>query len=257
MAILQNPDGLKHFTPVADRGARSVMAELRRAELAARYAPMPVEEILAPLGTALTMQEATMSLAELKNWLAVHQEDGPGQLLAALRQQTEPAHDIASGMVVHALAGIEHGTPLTDILTNSRAYAPAIANQAAVAAGGLGAVADPGLKDALFQAMRSDAQSDAFKLSDVALLAVARLAETDPSCRQVTLDAVQPWLEAAASPEQTAMALHACANALLDDPAVVSRARQLSKSEDPTISRAAEEFLEQLAASDGQPKPRQ
>ena len=132
------------------------------------------------------------------------------------------------------------------MLQNPEAYLPTVAIQAAVAAGDLGAKAEPGLKEALLRLMDSPVADDFYRLSDSALFAFARLAKNDPVAQDVLVQRIASWLEANAGPEETVKALHALANAEAGQANIVSRANDLAGSADENIRDAAQAYLARL-----------
>lgn len=250
--MVANPAFRLTFTdsPSATPG-KSASQTMREEALASKWKNAPFSQVLDPVETASTgsMQNAIKPLHDYEEWLRVHSDDGPSMVLDTL--QTMQTNHAMSGLLIHGLA--QAGTPsardaLTSILSQSDTYPPTVAIQTAVSAGGASAP-DDSLRAALVPLMDSKVEDEAYRLSDSALFAFARLAKDDQPSLEVLRRRLEPWMEPGAPQDDTLKALGALGNAAFDDSRFIARASELAKSPDADTRLAATEYLATLPNS--------
>lgn len=250
--LVANPASRSVFTELPSGTAgKSISQAMREQALAAKWGSAPFSQVLDPVEAAATgsMQDAIKPLHDYEEWLRVHAEDGPALVLETL--QTMQANNALSGLLLHGLA--QAGTPssrdaLASIMKQSEAFPPTVAIQTAVSAGGV-TTPDEALRSALIPLLDSTVQDEAYRLSDSALFAYARLAKDDQSCLELLKKRVEPWLDSNASQGDTLKALGALSNAALDDARFVHRAAELTRATDSDTRLAATEYLAALPNS--------
>ena len=250
--LLSDAQARQQFTiaagPAANR--QSVSKSFKREALMERWANVPFEEAITPLLDSAGGQarDAVKPLRAFREWLTVHEGDGP-ELAMQLLQSLSPEDVEISGLLLHGLAGAESEraqSVLTAILKNPDAFSPDTVLQATVAAGN-GTILDPEIKRALLGLVQPQASQESSQLNDAALYAFSRLAKSDPEAQTLLVKAVTPWLDdRSATSASRIRALNALANAAVYDPTVADRANALAKSADADVRFAAGNYLATL-----------
>lgn len=237
-----------NFQPSKYKG---VLEATQSKPLSNRWAGAPLDQVLESLKSAAetTLPEATQTLQDLKDWLAANPAAGPEAMLLALQTIQTNQWDLA-GSLVYALTqadGIPAGEAVVSVLQNVESYPPSVVLQAAQGAGSLDATLHPALKEALLRLLDSSVSDGVSRLSDMALLAFARMAKEDAVSQALVVQRVIPWLQPSASPEETVKGLNALAKAAINQPEIAALAAQLAQAPDENIRVAAGDYLESLS----------
>ncbi len=222
-----------------------------RRELAAAWAPVPFEQLLNKVQKMT--DQPVWAAQEVEAWLVSHPENGAETVLQALRVGHTNDWSV-SGVLVEGLVQAGNTSArkaVASILGDVDAYPPTVVIQAAMAAGELGANADPSLKELLLGMIDSPLADDDRQLSDAALTSLARLAKGDVAWQQLIREQLRHWLQSTAAPEQAVKAFQALGQAAVDEPELVEHAAQLTRSSNESIRAAAQGFLVQIGKSEG------
>jgi len=230
-----------------------VLEAVRREALASRWTGVAFEQVRQSIAMLAEqpMQDAVKPLRDFKDWLNAHPEEGPGLVLQSLQGVGTNQWNL-SGLLIKGLAESESmpgRQALVSILSYAGSFPPTVAIQAAEAAGDLGSMAGPAMKETLMRLIDSSVPNDPYRLSETALLAFARLARNDSESQAMLIQRVAPWLQANATPEDTVRALSVLRNGGVNDPDLVATALHLYESADENIRSAAEEYLGSLRTS--------
>jgi hypothetical protein len=131
-------------------------------------------------------------LAEIKEWLSAHPDDGPRAVLESL-QGIQTNQWNLSALLLHGLVEadtVSSRQGVLSLLQNADSFPPPVAIQAVAASGDLGAKADPGLKQTLTRLMDSSISDGVFQISDTALFAFARIAREDAASQTLLLERI-------------------------------------------------------------------
>jgi HEAT repeats len=225
----------------------------RRARLVEMYGSVPASKMMDDLAAAVAAAEdhaATLpAMQALRDWLLAN----PARSAEVAEALKNPAlTNEVTARAAHALESAGRSNPqsqaaLAAILVAPRGtYPPAVLMQAAVAAGGVGAIQSPELTAALKAAVASENPGEDFLLNDAALYALGTLTRDNPELRPGLMETLSPRLamNSDTSPEDTATALRTLANAGIQETAVMEQALALSAEHDePGVRIAAIDYF--------------